>query len=77
MNLSSYTRELKKKKKEMLKRTKLKKLLEDTLEVLSDLKLNGKLTVVTYKEVSKLHNDLECMYKKLRKSTKTDHSTIV
>jgi hypothetical protein len=48
--LSSYTRELKKKKKEMVRRSKLKKLLEDTLEVLSDLKLNGKLTVVTYKE---------------------------
>ena len=77
MNLSSYTRDTKKKNKEMVRRNKLKKLLEDTLEVLSDLKLNGKLTTISFKEVTKLHNDLEHMYKRVRKSSKTDHSTIV
>ena len=44
---------------------------------LSILKLNGKLTTISFKEVSKLHNDLEHIYKRVRKSSKTDHSTIV
>jgi len=75
---SGLCRDVKKKRKEMVKRTKLKRLLEETLEVLSDIKLHGKITTISFKEVSKLHNDIEFMYKRIKKSTsKVDHSTLV
>ena len=61
----------------MFKKTKLKKLLEDALEVLSYLKLNNTSTKVSYIEVTKLHNDLEVMYNKVRKHVKVDHSTMI
>lgn len=60
----------------MLKRTKLKDILEDTLEILSDLKLNGKLTTISLKEVSILHRNIEKMYTRVKKSSRTDHSTL-
>lgn len=61
----------------MFKKTKLKKLLEDALEVLSYLKLNNTSTKVSFIDVSKLHNDLEVMYNKVRKPVKVDHSTMI
>lgn len=60
----------------MLKRTKLKDILEDTLEILSDLKLNGKLTTISLKEVSILHRNIEKMHTRVKKSSRTDHSTL-
>jgi len=63
----------------MLKKHQLRSLVEDTLDVLSDIKLNGKTSSINIRAVNRIHSDWSKLYNKIRKKaeTKVDHSTII
>lgn len=63
----------------MLKKKKLKKLVEETLDVLSDIKLNGRTASINMRAINSLHSDWWDIYSKLRskEKKKVDHSTII
>ena len=63
----------------MLKKRQLKSLVEDTLDVLLDIKLNGRTSSINMRAIKRIHSDWSKLYSKLRKKSedKVDHSTII